>query len=112
MWALADAVHERFGHVDLLVNNVGASPVYPSLVETIEELWHKIMAVNLKGAFRLSALIGTRIAESGGGVIINMSSVGSIAPSAHELPDTRAKAGLNTLAGGLSRALAGVSSLS
>jgi NAD(P)-dependent dehydrogenase (short-subunit alcohol dehydrogenase family) len=63
------------------------------------------MAVNLKGAFRLSALIGTRIAERGGGVIINMSSVGSIAPSAHKLPDTRAKAGLNTRADGLSRAL-------
>jgi NAD(P)-dependent dehydrogenase (short-subunit alcohol dehydrogenase family) len=104
--ALAEAVHERFGRVDVLVNNAGVSPLYPSLVEITEELWDKIMAVNLKGAFRLSALIGTRMAENGGGTIINMSSIGSIAPSAHELPYAAAKAGLNTLAGGLARALA------
>lgn len=103
--ALADAVHDRFGHVDVLVNNAGASPLYPSLVEITEELWDKVMAVNLKGAFRLSALIGARMAGNGGGAIINMSSIGSIAPSAHELPYAAAKAGLNTLAGGLSRAL-------
>jgi NAD(P)-dependent dehydrogenase (short-subunit alcohol dehydrogenase family) len=103
--ALAEAVHERFGRVDVLVNNAGASPLYPSLVEITEELWDKIFAVNLKGAFRLSALMGTRMAETGGGAIINMSSVGSIAPSAHELPYAAAKAGLNTLAAGLARAL-------
>jgi NAD(P)-dependent dehydrogenase (short-subunit alcohol dehydrogenase family) len=103
--ALADAVQARFGHVDVLVNNAGASPLCPSLVEISKELCDKIMAVNLKGAFRLSALIGTRRAESGGGVTINMSSIGSIAPSAHEPPYAAAAAGLNTLAGGLSRAL-------
>jgi NAD(P)-dependent dehydrogenase (short-subunit alcohol dehydrogenase family) len=49
--------------------------------------------------------MGTRMAETGGGAIINMSSIGSIAPSAHELPYAAAKAGLNTLAGGLARVL-------
>jgi NAD(P)-dependent dehydrogenase (short-subunit alcohol dehydrogenase family) len=58
-------------------------------------------AVNLKGAFRLSALIGTRMAEKGDGVIIYMSSVGPIPPSPHELAYAAAKAGLNTFAGGL-----------
>jgi NAD(P)-dependent dehydrogenase (short-subunit alcohol dehydrogenase family) len=67
MWALGDAVHERFGHVDVLVNNARASPVYPSLVETIEELWHKIMAVNLKGASDASGYAnGAAIVIDGG----------------------------------------------
>jgi len=104
--ALADAVYERFGRVDVLVNNAGASPLYPSLAEISEELWDKVLAVNLKGAFRLSALIGTRMAAGDGGSIINISSIGSIAPSAHELPYAAAKAGLNSLAGGMARAFA------
>ncbi|MHB8695128.1 MAG: SDR family NAD(P)-dependent oxidoreductase [Solirubrobacteraceae bacterium] len=102
--ALANTVRERFGHVDVLVNNAGVSPLYPSLAEVTEDLFDKVIAVNLKGAFRLSALIGSRMAEDRGGSIINISSIGAIAPSAHEVPYAAAKAGLNALAGGMARA--------
>ena len=53
---LTDAAYDEFGHVDVLVNNAGMAPVYPSLVEATEELFDKVVAVNLKGPFRLSAL--------------------------------------------------------
>jgi NAD(P)-dependent dehydrogenase (short-subunit alcohol dehydrogenase family) len=101
---LAGTVYDRFGRVDVLVNNAGASPLYPSLAEVSEELFDKVIAVNLRGAFRLSALIGTRMMEAGGGSIINISSIAGVSPSPTELPYAAAKAGLNTLAGGMARA--------
>jgi len=102
--ALADTVRDRLGRVDVLVNNAGSSPVYPSLAEVSEELFDKVLAVNLRGAFRLAALIGTRMAEAGGGSIINISSIAAIAPTPVELPYAAAKAGLNAITAGMARA--------
>jgi NAD(P)-dependent dehydrogenase (short-subunit alcohol dehydrogenase family) len=95
--ALADAAYERFGRVDVLVNNAGMSPLYPSLVEVSEALWDKVLAVNLKGAFRLSALVGQRMAGSAGGSIVNVSSIAAERPSPLETPYGAAKAGLNAI---------------
>ncbi len=103
--ALADAAYQRFGHVDILVNNAGMSPLYKSLTEISEELYDKVLGVNLKGPFRLSALIGERMAEGHGGSIINVSSIAAISPSPHEIPYGAAKAGLNALTLGFARAL-------
>jgi NAD(P)-dependent dehydrogenase (short-subunit alcohol dehydrogenase family) len=101
--ALAARATEQFGRVDILVNNAGMSPLAPSLAETSEALFDKVIAVNLKGAFRLSALIGTRMAQDGGGSIINVSSIGAISPSPVELPYAAAKAGLNAITAGMAR---------
>src|SRR5690606_26389868 len=54
--ALDSAVAAEFGRVDILVNNAGMAPLYPSLVEVGEELFDKVIDVNLKGPFRLTAL--------------------------------------------------------
>ncbi|MFN0026181.1 MAG: SDR family NAD(P)-dependent oxidoreductase [Acidimicrobiales bacterium] len=95
--ALADAAYERFGRVDVLVNNAGMSPLYPSLVEVGEDLYDKVLAVNLKGPFRLMALVGDRMARSEGGSIINVSSIASLRPTPIEAAYAAAKAGLNAL---------------
>jgi NAD(P)-dependent dehydrogenase (short-subunit alcohol dehydrogenase family) len=100
--SLVDAVYERFGHCDVLINNAGMSPLYPDLPSVSEELYDKVQAVNARGPFRLSALIGTRMAaaaDAGGpvGSIINVSTGGTLRPTAHELPYAMAKAGLNAL---------------
>ena len=55
---LADRAYGQFGTVDILVNNAGMSPLAPSSAETSEELFDKVIGVNFKGPFRLSALIG------------------------------------------------------
>jgi NAD(P)-dependent dehydrogenase (short-subunit alcohol dehydrogenase family) len=94
---LVDAAYRQFGKVDVLVNNAGMSPLYPSLVEVSEELWDKVLAVNLKGPFRLSALIGSRMAAGDGGSIINISSMAAVRPTPMETPYGAAKAGLNAL---------------
>lgn len=94
---LVAEVYEQFGHVDILVNNAGLSPVAPSSLETSEELFDKVFAVNLKGPFRLTALVATRMAAGNGGSVINISSTGSIRPTPEIAPYAAAKAGLNTL---------------
>jgi NAD(P)-dependent dehydrogenase (short-subunit alcohol dehydrogenase family) len=94
---LVDAVYERFGRVDVLVNNAGMSPIAPSSLETSEALYDKVLGVNLKGPFRLMALVGSRMAASGGGSIVNISSTASVRPTPQTAPYAAAKAGLNAL---------------
>jgi NAD(P)-dependent dehydrogenase (short-subunit alcohol dehydrogenase family) len=100
---LAEAAYAEFGHVDVLVNNAGMSPVYGDVTEVSEELFDKVIAVNLKGVFRLTALIGSRMAAGEGGSIINISSVAAARPRPDVLPYAAAKAGLNALTAGFAR---------
>ena len=104
--SLVETVYDRFGKVDVLVNNAGMSPLYDSLTSVTQDLYDKVMQVNLRGPFRLSALIGERMASADGGSIINVSSVAAVQPSPIELPYGTAKAGLNALTLGLARAYA------
>jgi NAD(P)-dependent dehydrogenase (short-subunit alcohol dehydrogenase family) len=101
---LVDAAYDRFGKVDVLINNAGLSPLYESLTSVTEKLFDVVVNLNLKGPFRLSALIGERMVADGGGSIINVSSTGSLRPGPHELPYAAAKAGLNALTEGLAKA--------
>ena len=81
----------------MLINNAGISPLAPSSAETSEDLFDKIIGVNLKGPFRLSALFGSRMAAGEGGAIINISSTAAIRPDPETAPYAAAKAGLNIL---------------
>lgn len=102
--ALVEAVYAEFGRCDVLVNNAGMSPLYPSLAEITEDYFDKVVGVNLKGPFRLGAALGARMAAAGGGSIINVSSIGSLRPGSTELVYAAAKAGLNALTIGLAEA--------
>jgi NAD(P)-dependent dehydrogenase (short-subunit alcohol dehydrogenase family) len=104
--ALMDRVLEEFGRVDVLVNNAGMSPLYPSLGEVSEALFDKVVAVNLKGAFRLGVRAGEAMRERDGGTIVNISSIAAVAPQSYDLPYAAAKAALNTVTRGLARAYA------
>ena len=104
--ALVEACYSAYGRIDVLVNNAGMSPVYESLSSVSRELWDKVIAVNLAGPFRLSAVVGERMAAGSGGSIINVSSTASVMPSAAEVPYACAKAGVNNLTASLARAFA------
>jgi NAD(P)-dependent dehydrogenase (short-subunit alcohol dehydrogenase family) len=100
---LADAAYAAFGTVDILVNNAGMSPLYPSPDAITEDLFDKVIGVNLKGPFRLSVDIGTKMAAGNGGSIINVSSIASHRPGPNELVYAAAKAAINNLTAGLAR---------
>lgn len=102
--ALVDAAYAHFGRVDVLINNAGMSPLYDSLETVSEALFDKVIGVNLKGPFRLAALVGTRMAAGDGGSIINISSAGAVHPRPEILPYAAAKAGLNALTIGFAHA--------
>ena len=103
---LADAACQAFGKVDVLVNNAGMSPLYPTLSAVTEELFDKVVGVNLKGPYRLSALLGERMAAGDGGAIINVSSTAAVQATPGSEPYGAAKAGINSLTLSLARAYA------
>jgi NAD(P)-dependent dehydrogenase (short-subunit alcohol dehydrogenase family) len=102
---LVQKVYRDFGRVDVLVNNAGMSPMYEKLTDVTEELFDKVIAVNLKGPFRLAALVGQRMLEGDGGSIINVSSTGAVRPTSDIVPYAAAKAGVNAMTVGLAHAL-------
>jgi NAD(P)-dependent dehydrogenase (short-subunit alcohol dehydrogenase family) len=95
--SVVDAAASHWGRLDGLVNNAGMSPLAPSLLETSETLFDKVIGVNLKGPTRLTALAARAIAESGGGSVVNISSLASIKPTPIAAVYSAAKAGLNAL---------------
>ena len=97
-------VYAQAGRVDILVNNAGISPLYESLDTIDEALFDKTIGVNLKGPFRLSALIGSRMAAGDGGSMVHISSMAAVKPRAAYVPYAAAKAGLNAMSEGLARA--------
>lgn len=102
---LIDAAYDRFGKVDILVNNAGKSPLYDSLTGIDERLYDSVLDLNLKGPFRLSAVIGERMAAGDGGSIINISSAAAIRPAANVVTYAAAKAGLNAMTEAMADAL-------
>ncbi|MDT5348922.1 MAG: hypothetical protein QOH91_2209 [Mycobacterium sp.] len=101
---LVDASYDRFGKIDTLINNAGMSPLYEKLTDVTEKLFDAVINLNLKGPFRLAALVGERMVAAGRGSIINVSSTGSLRPDGSINPYAAAKAGLNAMTEGLARA--------
>jgi NAD(P)-dependent dehydrogenase (short-subunit alcohol dehydrogenase family) len=95
--ALIQAVDEKFGKLDILVNNVGTNILTPSVAEADEGLWDKIMATSLKSAFLVSAQSVVLLKKAGGGKIINISSIAARRASRGMGIYCVAKAGLEML---------------
>lgn len=103
--AFVDEAYQTTGSVDVLINNAGMSPLYGEITDLSEELFDKVLDVNLKGPFRLAALFGQRMEAAGRGSIINVSSAASLRPRPDVLHYAAAKAGLNAITVGLAHAL-------
>ncbi len=95
--ALIQAVNEKSGRLDILVNNVGTNILIPSVAEADEGLWDKIMATSLKSAFLVSSHAVALMKKAGGGRIINISSIAARKASPGMGIYCAAKAGLEML---------------
>ena len=73
--ALFQDIDERFGRLDILINNVGTNILTPSVVEADESLWDKILETTLKSAFLVSSQAVMFMKRVGGGKIVNISSI-------------------------------------
>jgi NAD(P)-dependent dehydrogenase (short-subunit alcohol dehydrogenase family) len=84
---------QRFGRLDALVNNAGVASFAP-LLETSDEDWHRILAVNLTGPFLCTRAAAPVMREHGGGAIVNITSISGLRASALRTAYGTSKAGL------------------
>jgi NAD(P)-dependent dehydrogenase (short-subunit alcohol dehydrogenase family) len=88
-----EAVAERFGRLDALVNNAGVA-VFKPLLETTYEDWSRVMAVNLTGPFLCTQAAAPLMAGTGGGAVVNITSISGIRASTLRVAYGTSKAAL------------------
>ena len=101
---LVNAAWEYAGGLDVLVNNAGSAPVYDSLASVPEAMFDSVLNLNLKGPFRLGALVADRMQARGSGSIINITSLAATRPEPSALPYAAAKAALEVITVGMAAA--------
>jgi NAD(P)-dependent dehydrogenase (short-subunit alcohol dehydrogenase family) len=92
---------DRYGGVDILVNSAGIQR-YGTVVDTSEELWDEVLAVNLKGMFLTAKHCVPELRRRGGGTIVNVASVQAFATQGGVAAYAASKAGVV----GLTKAIA------
>jgi len=98
---------QEYGRIDILVNNAGASPALRTMVDLEEELFEKVIEVNLKGAFLMSKAVAKEMIKQEGGRIINISSISGLRARADQTGAyCISKAAMNMLTQVMARELA------
>ena len=97
--ALVEETIERFGRLDVLVDNAGFTQVIPhhDLDAVSDDLFRKILEVNVIGPFRLTKLALPHLRRDGGGSVVNVSSIAGVRPTGSCIPYATSKAALNHL---------------
>ena len=91
--AALDAVIQRFGRLDSLVNNAGIA-VFKPMLETSFEDWQRSLAVNLGGPFLCTQKAAPIMARTGGGSVVNITSISGMRASTLRVAYGTSKAGL------------------
>ncbi|MBX5173351.1 MULTISPECIES: SDR family NAD(P)-dependent oxidoreductase [unclassified Rhizobium] len=92
--ALVEGAVERFGAIDVMVNNAGVFDGFADCLETTEALWDQIIDINLKGTFFGCRAALKHMMAKGAGRIINTSSVGGLRGAADGASYTASKFGV------------------
>ncbi len=98
---MIDITLERFGRIDVLVNNAGIGH-FKDILETSVDEWDRVININLKGAFLCCKYVVPHMIKAGGGSIINVSSIVGVRGGERCVAYAASKAGLI----GLTKALA------
>jgi ketoreductase RED2 len=105
--ALVAATLAEFGRLDILVNNAGTTQLIPheDLDAATDEVWQRILTVNVLGTWHMTRVSVPALRESGDGVVVNVTSVAGLRPSGSSIPYAVSKAGVNHLTLLLARVL-------
>jgi len=97
--ALIDGTVDRFGRLDVLVNNAGVTQLIPhhDLDAVTDEVFRRILEVNVLGTFRLCRLAMPHLRAAGDAAIVNVTSVAGVRPTGSSVPYAASKAALNHL---------------
>ena len=90
------ATHAHFGRIDILINNAGCNIRKPALNVTWED-WNTILDTNLRGPFFVAQAVARHMVDAGGGRIVNIGSVTSVAGSAGLGPYGASRGGIKQL---------------
>jgi ketoreductase RED2 len=83
----------------VLVNNAGTTQVIPhaDLAAATDEVWHRILDVNVMGTWYVSRAAVDALRRDGGGCIVNVTSLAGVRPTGSSIPYAVSKAALNHL---------------
>jgi NAD(P)-dependent dehydrogenase (short-subunit alcohol dehydrogenase family) len=84
MHMLFETVKARYGRLDILINNAAANPHWGNVLDVDQEVFQKIVDVNIRGYFFMSTEAGKIMRDQGGGVILNTASVVGIFPGVNQ----------------------------
>ena len=73
--ALVDTVHERFGRIDVAVNNAAITPARDPIATIGRDIWQKIFQVNVEGPLHMAQCVAPVMRDGGGGSIVNIASM-------------------------------------
>ncbi len=77
---LIEQTAERYGGIDILINNAAINPVFGPLMESDDKVFDKIIDVNLRAPLNLAKRVVPLMEQRGGGTIINVASIGALRP--------------------------------
>ena len=105
--SLIETAARELGRLDILVNNAGTTHFieHQDLDAVTDEVWSRIIGVNLKGPFQCVRAARPHLEASGAGVVVNVASVAGIVGTGSSIPYCASKAGLINLTTALARAL-------
>uniref|UniRef100_A0A3P8UTB0 Dehydrogenase/reductase (SDR family) member 4 n=1 Tax=Cynoglossus semilaevis TaxID=244447 RepID=A0A3P8UTB0_CYNSE len=71
---------EKLGGIDILVSNAAVNPFFGNILESTEDVWDKVLSVNVKAPFLLTKLVAPHMENRGGGNVVFVSSVAGYQP--------------------------------
>ena len=77
---LMTEIEQRFGKLDILVNNAATNPYFGHITDTDVGMIDKTLQVNIKGYFELASLAAKLMKKGGGGAIVNIASINGVKP--------------------------------